>query len=326
MLPYVADQPIGHFTHTYDAVGNRVVSVDPQGVTTKLLYNTLNQLTTIDPVGTGGPFNSNSCTFDAEQRLATIATVGATPTNTQFEYDHLGRCTAIHDLTVQPPPTRRFVWDDDQICAELDDTGSPVKYFFPQGMQIVSGPDAGLYYYTRDHLGSIREVVDGTGTIRAQYLYDPFGKAELIGPGTNIIEPDFGFAGMFRLPLSAGSGINLAKHRAYDPALGRWIARDPLDHAELVQGTNLYTYVGNNPVNLIDPSGMKCDLQLAAVELALYNSFVDCVGKKSPKCVSSLIVLFVALGALSQCTAGLPDVPFGPETGCAAGGDEAFLT
>jgi RHS repeat-associated protein len=254
VFPFVGGQPMGHFTHAYDAVGNRTVIVDPNGATTNLWYNTLNQLTTINPIGTSGPYIGYACTFDAEQRLAAIAHVGGTPANNHFDYDHLGRFTAIHDLNVRPPRTRRFVWDRNQIRAELDGNGAVVKYFFPQGMQIVSGPDAGLYYYTRDHLRSIREVVDGTGTVRAQYLYDAFGQAEFIGPGANIVEPDFGFAGMFRLDLPGG-GINLTRHRAYDPSLGRWISRDPLYHAELRQGPNLYTYVGNNPVNLRDPSG-----------------------------------------------------------------------
>lgn len=41
-----------------------------------------------------------------------------------------------------------------------------------------------------------------------------------------------------------------------DPNLGRWLNRDPLKDAEIKEGINLYPYVGNNPINRIDPTGM----------------------------------------------------------------------
>jgi len=52
------------------------------------------------------------------------------------------------------------------------------------------------------------------------------------------------------------SSLDLAVYRGYDPDLGRWLSRDPLENAELSQGPNLYAYVGNNPVNLADPLGL----------------------------------------------------------------------
>jgi len=109
-----------------------------------------------------------------------------------------------------------------------------------------SGTD---YYYTRDHLKSVREMVNSSGTIVARYSYDPNGNATLV-QGTNLAT--FQFGGYYQHQVS---GLDLTWFRAYDPSTGRWLSRDPLKNAERLQGPNLYEYVGNDPVQYNDPDG-----------------------------------------------------------------------
>jgi RHS repeat-associated protein len=64
--------------------------------------------------------------------------------------------------------------------------------------------------------------------------------------------PEFGFAGM---QYHAASGLYLTMYRVYDPQTGRWLSKDPILEEG---GFNLYSYVGGDPVNYIDPLGLMC--------------------------------------------------------------------
>ena len=105
------------------------------------------------------------------------------------------------------------------------------------------------YYYTRDHLFSVREMCNSSGTIVARYSYDPYGLATLVG-GTNLAT--FQYTGDY---THQPSGLNLTKYRAYDPNTGRWLSRDPIGENG---GINLYDYVKNRPLDLLDILGLAC--------------------------------------------------------------------
>src|SRR5262249_37350920 len=60
-----------------------------------------------------------------------------------------------------------------------------------------------------------------------------------------------GFAGGLRDPLT---GLVHFGVRDYDPLVGRWVARDPVFYAG--GSANLFQYVGNDPINHVDPTGM----------------------------------------------------------------------
>jgi hypothetical protein len=69
-------------------------------------------------------------------------------------------------------------------------------------------------FYTRDHLGSIREMVASNGsTIACRYSYDPYGRRTKV---SGALDCDFGFTGHY---WHAPSSLYLAPYRAYDPGL-----------------------------------------------------------------------------------------------------------
>jgi RHS repeat-associated protein len=140
---------------------------------------------------------------------------------------------------------KKYLWDGVDIAEERDTTGAIVlRRFYNQGFV---DSDGTALFYTRDHLGSIRELTDGTQAIRARYDYDPYGRMTKIQGDRDSA---FGFTGDF---WHAQSGLDLTLYRAYDPNLGRWLSRDPIGEDG---GKNLYAYVDNDPVGLIDPFGL----------------------------------------------------------------------
>jgi RHS repeat-associated protein len=230
------------FSYSYDPASNRLTE-QVDATTRQFAYNAFNALTSVE----GDASLAATYQWDAEHRLISVTSGNQ---NTQFTYDGLGRRVGIRLLVNGAEVSdRRFVWCDDEICEERTPLGIVSKRFFRQGMKVEGGATAGAYFYSRDHLGSIREMTDSGGNIRARYSYDPFGRRTRL---TGDVDADFGFAAMF---WSSDIGINMTKFRVYDANLGRWLSRDPLVDAEVSQGVNLYAYVGNDPVNLSDPTG-----------------------------------------------------------------------
>ncbi|PLX60047.1 RHS repeat-associated core domain-containing protein, partial [Sedimenticola selenatireducens] len=98
------------------------------------------------------------------------------------------------------------------------------------------------WLYT-DHLGSVVGTANSAGTSTAIHSYGPFG------------EPNVSTGVRFRYTgqqLLGGLNLYYYKARFYSPALGRFLQTDPIGTAD---DLNLYAYVGNNPINLRDPSG-----------------------------------------------------------------------
>ena len=187
-----------------------------------------------------------------------------------FTYDGLGRRVRIEEAQASTDDLGNVgsftttsdctdVWSGNTMAeARLTAHNSVVRLYFSEGMHkggsvLVNGQwvvELIPYYYTRDHLGSIREVTEATGAVSTRYDYDPFGKPSWLVTGNDA---DFGFTGYFR---HARSGLYLSLYRVYDPVHGRWISRDPLENAEMSQGPNLYSYVTNDPVNGVDLLGL----------------------------------------------------------------------
>ncbi|MEZ4335172.1 MAG: RHS repeat-associated core domain-containing protein [Sandaracinaceae bacterium] len=244
----------GTFTPAFDAQG-RLGSVGA----TIYEHNDYGQRTA---VVTGA--SRTELTYDDFGNLRSVALPSGR--TVRYEVDAYGRRVA-KDVD----GTREGAWlfiDALRPVAELAPDGS-VRAVFIYGSR-GHVPDAmrtstATYRLVIDQLGSVRRVVDtSSGSVVQAIDYDAFGR---VVRDTNPGFQPFGFAGGLYDP---DTGLVRFGARDYDPSVGQWTARDPIG---LGGGdTNLYAYVGNDPVNSIDPTGLYIEsaIDLAAIGYDIY--------------------------------------------------------
>jgi RHS repeat-associated protein len=268
-----------------------------------------------------------SYTFDADGRLAT-RTIGSVKST--FSYDTVGRLRRVDlptvrlDYVVDPlgrrvgkrvnsTLTQGFLYDvHGRVVAELDGAGKLVSRFAYASRAHV--PDfmehgGNTYRLVTDYLGSVRLVVDTTSGAVAQALdYDAWGN--VLNDTAPAFQP-FGFAGGL---YDSDTGLTHFGARDYDAKTGRWTAKDPL----LFGGgqTNVYVYVGDDPVNHIDPSGL-------CVSATAGNAALVAIGVVAAVLVPELLVAAEAAEAVEGLAIGAEAVE-GVEA--AEGGEAALST
>ena len=121
-------------------------------------------------------------------------------------------------------------------------------------MRIIGGEDTGLYFSHSDHLGSTSAMTDSSGDLvdGSDVQYTPFGETRANTELPDIT--DFGYTGQI-LDRSSG-GLMYYHARYYLPKLRRFVSADTIvPNPGNSQDWNRYSYVRNNPINFVDPSG-----------------------------------------------------------------------
>jgi RHS repeat-associated protein len=151
---------------------------------------------------------------------------------------------------------------------ELDGAGNVVSRFVYGSSRFT--PDylvkAGTTYRVlSDHLGSVRLVINTASGVVAQRMdYDEWGNVAVdTAPG---FQP-FGYAGGL---YDRDTGLVRFGVRDYDPATGRWTAKEPLRFKGSI---NFFTYAANDPINHIDPSGRSWMDPTYGLPKAFWNWF-----------------------------------------------------
>ncbi len=158
-----------------------------------------------------------------------------------------------------------FLYDArNRVVAELDGAGALVSRFVWAGGGAPASMIRGgiVFRLVTDVVGSVRLVVNtATGAIVQRLDYDAFGR---VTADSNPGFQPFGFAGGLYDPAT---GLVRFGARDYDAAIGRWTAKDPIGFSG--GDANLYRYASNDPLNLVDRSGLTVDEDLARLARAL---------------------------------------------------------
>lgn len=234
--------------YTYDAVGNRTDNGAVIGGANRLTsfggytmgYDGEGHL-----LSKSGNGVSQGFTWNALGQLVSTTRNGVTTT---FGYDGLGRRVR---KTVNGSTTY-YLHDGDNLIMQLDASGNPQLEFSyypgidqPHAVRRVS--DGAVFYYVTERPGHVTALVNASNQVVNQYSYTPFGEA--ITVSEQVPQP-FRFTGR---EYDSETGLYYYRARYYDPTLARFISEDPIG---LAGGVNLYAYVGNDPVNHTDPTGL----------------------------------------------------------------------
>jgi RHS repeat-associated protein len=250
--------------YTYDAPGNRTGCSQPQGDCQLGI--------SID----SGNNRIRNASYDGSGNLQRL------PAGTHtYVYDALDM--QIRDVA---GPAREFIYTvDDQrlavyseagggwtwtirdvngnVLRELTSSGSSWQwtrdYIWRDGLLLASlQPDPGAlapsrFHYHLDHLGTPRRITDARDRVVGVHDYHAFGP-ELAG-GTD----ESPLAAIKYTGHERDGGLDYMLARYYDSALGRFLSVDPMLDVENAllrpQTWNRYSYVANNPLGSVDPTG-----------------------------------------------------------------------
>lgn len=261
---------ISSYAFTLDAVGNRsnVNQTEPIAAGANLsdktyTYNTANQIQTAGATVFTSDDNGNLKTqttggvttnfnYDFEDRLTSAS--GGTA-SAQYVYNGLGQRLA----RTTNGATTRFVLDPTsrlpRILAETDNAGN-IKNYYTHGLgliaKITSTGEAFQYHF--DARGSVNAMTNSSQAIVNRYAYDSFGTTTAVAEQTTN---PFRYIGQFGVTAEPFD-LQFAARRFYNPSLGRFLTKDAAEPlSSNPQTLNEYVYSLNNPIVLIDPSGLS---------------------------------------------------------------------
>lgn len=255
-----------------DALGNWSGTATG-GATTNREFNVGNQTTSVsggtaptyDAVGNTTSKDGHEYAYDAWGRLASVKAAGGSVL-ANYTYDALGRrAVEIHPgLRVNDvyfTPGWEAIEDRTNTTTHLTVIGATGQIVFRDVYALGALGEDWRYYPRQNANGDVVALVKGAapvaGYVLERHAYEPYGSM-LVMAGDGTPRPG-GTSYSWRVFFQGGrldnvSGLYNFQFRDYDPHSGTWTTRDPIG---LGGGDpNLYRFVGNNPVNRTDPSGL----------------------------------------------------------------------
>jgi RHS repeat-associated protein len=251
-----AAYPAWGLSWTYDRYGNATNQTQKAG--SPPYYNLMVTSSTNHITGTPYAYDTNgNMTNDGYNILvydANNRTLSATNVSTSGAYTYDG-----HDMRVKkclpncttPTSSTVYIFQGSKVIAEYDNGAAPSapsrEYVFGGSSLLAKIDPSGTKYYHQDHISN-RLVTSSTGATLAQMGHFPFGESWYDATSDKLLFTTY--------ERDAESGNDYAIARSYMNRLGRFTTLDPLlGNISSPQSLNRFSYVTNDPVNLIDPMG-----------------------------------------------------------------------
>jgi len=290
---------LSRIDYSYDLSGNRTEKIKDN--TTLHSYSTdanSNQLQSqsgaqtvsysYDPAGNLTNDGTFSYSYNAAGRRITTTNT-ATGQATNYGYDALGQRISKTNAGT----TSQYFYDEQgHLTGEYDGTGQLIQEIIWLGdlpvavmKPATSAATPDIYYIHADHLGTPRKITrPNDNRVVWSWESEAFGNSlpdqNPAGLGTFVF--NLRFPGQY---YDQETGLHYNMERYYNAQLGRY---DQSDRIGLRGGINTYSYVGGNPVNLVDQLGLSwsCQLEQSTGHIVCYD---DETGQKTvddAKCYS----------------------------------------
>ena len=271
-----AEDPRGNESYEYDSNGNRISSHRHgseyvTGPANRLLsdgiyeyeYDDEGNISLRTEIASG---DVREFEWDHRNRLVRVTDLSAGGIITQevrYTYDALDRRIAKTVIGSDPEAearTEHYVYDGEHIVLEFEVSqqgGSAIlqlvrRNLFGPDIDQVLAQEIVPHFQTRwmvaDHLGTVREVLDGEGNVTNGILFDSYGN--ILNEQSLLSEMRFAFTGR---EVDVETGLFYYRARYYESQGGLFISSDPIGF--MAEDTNLYRYVFNQPNRFGDPTG-----------------------------------------------------------------------
>lgn len=291
-------------TYVRNALGNVIAemtslpspSLDDRAETA--VYNNAGQISTLA---------ADVYNYDKDGNLTTIS--GGRKWNLVYNPENLptsitrNGATSLHfynglkqrTQTKQGTQERKYHYDaNGRLLFETNASGQVTASFIYNGKRLVAmRTSAGEnHYYHFDKTGNTIAMTNSSGNVSRTYGYLPFG--EIVQSQGTLANP-FTYAGAFGV-IDDGGGLYFMRNRYYDSYTGRFIQKDPIGFGG---GTNLYAYVGGNPVNFIDSNGLK-PKTLVPDPNKMIEEAIEAIRKKNPTLADELQKMVIVDTTLTE--------------------------
>jgi RHS repeat-associated protein len=240
---------------TLDARGNWTALWKNGAVADTRTFNGANGMSTRSENGT-----AQTVAQDDAGQLTQLGTERYTWTNDQklssangstIIYDGMGRMVR----RIDGADVTDYLYDGWQVIREMRGSSSVDYTYGPRYIDeaLAMHSTAGSYWYLRDQNMDVAGVTDASGSVVEKYSVGPYGDVKIANAqGNALVASSVGNTRFFQ-GLEMVDGLYANRYRWVSPQLGRYVSRDPMGFD--AGDVNLFRWLGNDPVNRVDPYG-----------------------------------------------------------------------